>query len=750
VDPRMTVLSVDAAGAYDHVSRGAMLRALHARPDHSDLQALLPYARWSYATASSYTCAIARGECHAIVQAEGGEQGDPLLPGLYSLAAHPALHDVQACLREREAVFAYLDDTYFVAAPKRIRELYAIVEDALWRHARVRLNAAKTQIWNAVGDEPADIRGLQADGGDPVWRLGFATRAMAANDDRVTLESFDGTDVAAYRKWKGVHNCEAELVCESIPVDKLCKEDGDQLVFALPDEKFGPQPTDLLHAALKEFFYELYVKNGETYQNFQARFFHANQKLEEQEVKLLAKVLGFMMVKKLRLDPTQESLLLTATKGSMDYKDVVAAVKFVFPEGKGASGKQSKEVFFTATADESPDDENEDFQDAMAAVEDMQAQDLDEEDILDAYESYVEIRRRMAEKKKARGFTSSSSEAPKWRLTGTVNGRIEQLKAKTRCHLCHKVGHWRKECPLRGKNAGAGKGSRAAASSSSARASEANLVEETSDVFITEEGEAKDLLKHSHSTGNRQRLACENGVFERWRHGRSIRDDGESPVVIASSPLAFQGALQEVLSADAQEGQVEFQEGKMVASDCLESVLQSCVVSGATAEEIVGGTKALDTAPDSEADEVTEINGKTMTTSYVGWLRGHGAKSDLTDPLMQLKAYIAHRDCNKFNRLAAVMISEKATPKAVTFGRMSSPPKRRIEKQPDRLIGDPMQTEVDETLWIRVGENPRLVRKWEDIVEQKMVKHTEQKRVMVNRVHRDQMRVQMLVEAVMR
>ena len=183
----MTVLSVDAAGAYDHVSRGAMLRALHARPDHSDLQALLPYARWSYATASSYTCAIARGECHAIVQAEGGEQGDPLLPGLYSLAAHPALHDVQACLREREAVFAYLDDTYFVAAPKRIRELYAIVEDALWRHARVRLNAAKTQIWNAVGDEPADIRGLQADGGDPVWRLGFATRQ--AGPQRAGCES---------------------------------------------------------------------------------------------------------------------------------------------------------------------------------------------------------------------------------------------------------------------------------------------------------------------------------------------------------------------------------------------------------------------------------------------------------------------------------------------------------------------------------------------------------------------------------
>ena len=41
LDPRATVLSVDAAGAYDHVSRGAMLEALHARPE---LQPLLPYA----------------------------------------------------------------------------------------------------------------------------------------------------------------------------------------------------------------------------------------------------------------------------------------------------------------------------------------------------------------------------------------------------------------------------------------------------------------------------------------------------------------------------------------------------------------------------------------------------------------------------------------------------------------------------------------------------------------------------------
>ena len=50
--PRATVLSVDAVGAFDHVSRAAMLGALHARPQ---LQPLLPFARQFYAAPSAYT-----------------------------------------------------------------------------------------------------------------------------------------------------------------------------------------------------------------------------------------------------------------------------------------------------------------------------------------------------------------------------------------------------------------------------------------------------------------------------------------------------------------------------------------------------------------------------------------------------------------------------------------------------------------------------------------------------------------------
>ena len=98
-DPRATILSVDAVGAFDHVSRQAMLGALAANPA---LQSLLPYARQFYAEPSSYNWYDDAGVAHEVLQAEGGEQGDPLMPALHSLAQHPALADTQALLSEGE------------------------------------------------------------------------------------------------------------------------------------------------------------------------------------------------------------------------------------------------------------------------------------------------------------------------------------------------------------------------------------------------------------------------------------------------------------------------------------------------------------------------------------------------------------------------------------------------------------------------------------------------------------------------
>ncbi|CAE7242891.1 unnamed protein product [Symbiodinium sp. CCMP2592] len=166
--PRATVLSVDAVGAFDHVSRGAMLTALHARPE---LQPLLPFARQFYADPCTYTWYDDDGRAHDISQGEGGEQGDPLMPALYALAQHEALCDLHSQLQDGEAVFAFLDDTYVVAAPDRVRTLYDALAAALWDRARIRLHQGKTRIWNAAGGcldwRFSPLSGLP----HPFWRL---------------------------------------------------------------------------------------------------------------------------------------------------------------------------------------------------------------------------------------------------------------------------------------------------------------------------------------------------------------------------------------------------------------------------------------------------------------------------------------------------------------------------------------------------------------------------------------------------
>ncbi|OLP76330.1 132 kDa protein [Symbiodinium microadriaticum] len=173
LDPRATVLSVDAVGAFDHVSREAMLSALLRHPD---LRPLVPFARQFYGTPSSYTWTDDSGRSHVIAQGEGGEQGDPLMPALYALAQQPALCEVQAQLQDGEAIFAFLDDTYVVAPPDRVRTLYDAFRAALWRHARVELNRGKTRVWNAAGEEPPGIADVQGDSDAVVWTGDWSLR----------------------------------------------------------------------------------------------------------------------------------------------------------------------------------------------------------------------------------------------------------------------------------------------------------------------------------------------------------------------------------------------------------------------------------------------------------------------------------------------------------------------------------------------------------------------------------------------
>lgn len=151
LQPNLTVLSVDGVGAYDHIARQAILQGIHGDPG---LRPLLPFVRQFYASPSEYLWYDAAGTCHPIHQHEGGEQGDPLMPGLYAVAVAPALQETHRALLPGEALLAYLDDTYILCAPERTRVLYEHLEQALRRHANVTLHQGKTRMWNASGASP--------------------------------------------------------------------------------------------------------------------------------------------------------------------------------------------------------------------------------------------------------------------------------------------------------------------------------------------------------------------------------------------------------------------------------------------------------------------------------------------------------------------------------------------------------------------------------------------------------------------
>ena len=160
--PRLTVLTIDGIGAYDHAFRTAMLSKLLEVPS---LRNLLPFARVACAQPSLYVWEDADDVRHNIEQHEDGEQGDPLMPILFSLGLHNALEEVQQILDPREFLSVYLGDVFILSSPRRTRVIFNLLENTLLKRAGIHLHIGKTRVWNVCGKQVPDID----DHGDDVW-----------------------------------------------------------------------------------------------------------------------------------------------------------------------------------------------------------------------------------------------------------------------------------------------------------------------------------------------------------------------------------------------------------------------------------------------------------------------------------------------------------------------------------------------------------------------------------------------------
>ena len=153
LDTSLAVVSLDVSAAYDLVSREAMLRGLQAVPGAN---AMLRLPRLWCGAPSRYIWRQGSAS-HVMLQGEGGEQGNPMMLGLCCLALHPAGLALGHELRPDEGAVCYLDDVYILCPPHRVSYLHRRLEAHLHQHARLRLNAAKTTVWNQAGSVPSGL-----------------------------------------------------------------------------------------------------------------------------------------------------------------------------------------------------------------------------------------------------------------------------------------------------------------------------------------------------------------------------------------------------------------------------------------------------------------------------------------------------------------------------------------------------------------------------------------------------------------
>ena len=123
---------------------------------------MLPFVRLFYSDPSEFLWEDDLGAVHHIVQGEGGEQGDPLMPLLFCLGQHAALVAVAERLEVGERLFAFLDDLYVISSPERSVEVHNLLREELWRHSKISLHQGKTCIWNRGGIVPTRCEELAA------------------------------------------------------------------------------------------------------------------------------------------------------------------------------------------------------------------------------------------------------------------------------------------------------------------------------------------------------------------------------------------------------------------------------------------------------------------------------------------------------------------------------------------------------------------------------------------------------------
>jgi hypothetical protein len=262
---------------------------------------------------------------------------------------------------------------------------------------------------------------------------------------------------------------------EHLPFEAYFKEEGDVVLWTLLDKRFPVKDrTDEMVDVLTEVF-RLTAAPEETVKAWTSRARETLEKCKRKSgVDFPTEARGWIVLHCCGMTEEQIAIVKSRTQGSLKMDKVCEAFYSCFPNFKAKKhlirGAMLAEV---AVSDAAPYDSFDDplggsgnpfgssgFEDVEALLaehggsEEAGDEIFEEGDVIEILAvSWKERRGEINKLQKSRKFDQAQDVKRSFRI------EVEELKKKTKCHKCGKIGHWSRECRSAGPGKGLGKGS---------------------------------------------------------------------------------------------------------------------------------------------------------------------------------------------------------------------------------------------------------------------------------------------------